>query len=103
MDSIQMAEAAKSPSITRGKKKTVFIVDDHPLLRQGLALLVNRERDLAVCGEAEEAQTAMREIALKKPDILIADISLNGPDGLDLLKSLRMLYPNLPVLILSMH
>jgi DNA-binding NarL/FixJ family response regulator len=89
--------------IKRPKKKTVFIVDDHPLLRQGLALLVNRERDLAVCGEAEEAQTAMKEIPLKKPDILIADISLNGPDGLDLLKSLRMLYPNLPVLILSMH
>jgi DNA-binding NarL/FixJ family response regulator len=88
---------------TRVKKKTVFIVDDHPLLRQGLALLVNRERDLAVCGEAEEAQSAMREITLKKPDILIADISLNGPDGLDLLKNLRMLYPNLPVLILSMH
>ena len=98
-----MAETAKSQSVTRARKKAVFIVDDHPLLRQGLALLVNRERDLTVCGEAEEAQTAMREITLKKPDILIADISLNGPDGLDLLKNLRMLYPNLPVLILSMH
>jgi DNA-binding NarL/FixJ family response regulator len=98
-----MAETANSQSVTRAKKKTVFIVDDHPLLRQGLALLVNRERDLTVCGEAEEAQTAMREITLKKPDILIADISLNGPDGLDLLKNLRMLYPSLPVLILSMH
>ncbi len=98
-----MAETAKSQSVTRVKKKTVFIVDDHPLLRQGLALLVNREQDLAVCGEAEEAQTAMKEIAAKKPDILIADISLNGPDGLDLLKNLRTLYPNLPVLILSMH
>ena len=84
-------------------KRTVFIVDDHPLLRQGLALMINREQDLMVCGEAEEAHTAMREIAVKQPDILIADISLNGPDGLDLLKSLRMLYPTLPVLILSMH
>ena len=100
---MRMAETTKSQSVTRAKKKTVFIVDDHPLLRQGLALLINRERDLAVCGEAEEAQTAMREITLKKPDILIADISLNGPDGLDLLKNLRMLYPSLPVLILSMH
>ena len=98
-----MAEIAKPQSVTKVKKKTVFIVDDHPLLRQGLALLVNRERDLAVCGEAEEAQTAMTEIAAKKPDILIADISLNGPDGLDLLKNLRVLYPSLPVLILSMH
>jgi DNA-binding NarL/FixJ family response regulator len=100
---MSMAETTKSQSVTRAKKKTVFIVDDHPLLRQGLALLVNRERDLVVCGEAEEAQTAMKEITVKKPDILIADISLNGPDGLDLLKNLRMLYPNLPVLILSMH
>src|ERR1700678_733671 len=87
----------------RVKKKTVFVVDDHPLLRQGLALLINREQDLMVCGEAEEAQTAMTEIAAKRPDILIADISLNGPDGLDLLKNLRTQYPNLPVLILSMH
>ena len=78
-------------------------MDDHPLLRRGLALLINREQDLAVCGEAEEAETAMTEIAAKKPDILIVDISLNGPDGLDLLKSLRTLYPSLPVLILSMH
>ncbi|MGC2212140.1 MAG: response regulator transcription factor [Silvibacterium sp.] len=78
-------------------------MDDHPLLRQGLALLINREQDLAVCGEAEEAQAAMMAIAGKQPDILIADISLNGPDGLDLLKSLRTLYPDLPVLILSMH
>jgi DNA-binding NarL/FixJ family response regulator len=91
------------PTPARGKKKTVFVVDDHPLLRQGLALLINREQDLMVCGEAEEAQTAMTEIAAKKPDILIADISLNGPDGLDLLKNLRTQYPNLPVLILSMH
>ncbi len=98
-----MAETTKSQGVTRTKKKTVFIVDDHPLLRQGLALLINRERDLAVCGEAEEAQTAIKEITAKKPDILIADISLNGPDGLDLLKNLRTLYPSLPVLILSMH
>ena len=98
-----MARTAKSPAVPQVKKKTVFIVDDHPLLRQGLALLINREQDLAVCGEAAEAQTAMKEIAAQRPDILIADISLNGPDGLDLLKNLRGLYPNLPVLILSMH
>src|ERR1700723_1265531 len=103
MDSTRMAQTDNSPCVPQVKKKTVFVVDDHPLLRQGLALMINREHDLMVCGEAEEAHTAMREIAAKQPDILIADISLNGPDGLDLLKSLRMLYPNLPVLILSMH
>jgi DNA-binding NarL/FixJ family response regulator len=100
---MRTAEAPRSQSIARARKKTVFVVDDHPLLRQGLALMINREHDLMVCGEAEEAQTAMRAIAAKRPDILIADISLNGPDGLDLLKSLRTLYPDLPVLVLSMH
>jgi len=97
-----MPQNARSQVAMRAKK-TVFVVDDHPVLRQGLALLINREPDLTVCGEAEEAQAAMRAIALKQPDLLIADISLNGPDGLDLLKDLRALYPDLPVLILSMH
>ena len=84
-------------------KKSVFVVDDHPLLRQGLALLIDQQQDLEVSGEAEEAQAAMRTIAQKQPDILIVDISLNGPDGLDLLKTIRASYPDLPVLILSMH
>jgi DNA-binding NarL/FixJ family response regulator len=100
---MRLAEATNSHDAARVRKKAVFVVDDHPLLRQGLALLINREQDLMVCGEAEEAQAAMKSIAEKKPDILIVDISLNGPDGLDLLKNLRMLYPDLPVLILSMH
>jgi DNA-binding NarL/FixJ family response regulator len=98
-----MAHTSKSNGAASIRKKTVFVVDDHPLLRQGLAMLINREPDLVVCGEAEEASTAMKAIASVRPDILIADISLNGPDGLDLLKNLRMLYPDLPVLILSMH
>jgi DNA-binding NarL/FixJ family response regulator len=84
-------------------KRTVFVVDDHPLLRQGLALLINQQQDLEVCGEAEEAHAAMQAIGKKRPDILIVDISLNGPDGLDLLKNIRASYPDLPVLILSMH
>jgi DNA-binding NarL/FixJ family response regulator len=79
------------------------VVDDHPLLRQGLAMLINREPDLVVCGEAEEGAAAMKAIAAARPDIMIADISLNGPDGLEMLKNIRILYPELPVLILSMH
>src|ERR1700729_2836647 len=103
MDSTRMAQTTNSPVVPPVKKRTVFIVDDHPLLRQGLALMINREKDLAVCGEAEEAQAAMRAIAQYQPDILIVDISLNGPDGLELLKNIRNSYPGLPVLILSMH
>jgi DNA-binding NarL/FixJ family response regulator len=98
-----MTEFSRQNGPTNAKKKSVFIVDDHPLLRKGLALLINREPDLAVCGEAEEAQSAMKGISENKPDIMIVDISLNGPDGLDLLKNIRALYPDLPVLILSMH
>ena len=98
-----MTETIKMADSVAIQKKTVFVVDDHPLLRQGLAMMINREPDQVVCGEAEEAHAAMKAISASMPDILIADISLNGPDGLDLLKNLRLIYPDLPVLILSMH
>jgi DNA-binding NarL/FixJ family response regulator len=84
-------------------KKKVLVIDDHPLLRQGLAMLINQQMDMEVCGEAEEARVVMGSIQQTQPDILILDISLKGPDGLDLLKSIRNLHPDLPVLILSMH
>jgi len=84
-------------------KAKVLIVDDHPIIRSGLTQLIDREPDLAVCGEAQEMHTALRAINSLKPDILIVDISLNGPDGLDLLKNIRARDPHLPVLILSMH
>lgn len=84
-------------------KKRILVVDDHPIVREGLALLINRQADLVVCGEAEEATSAMHVLASARPDVLIVDISLNGPDGLDLLKNIRTTHPALPVLILSMH
>ena len=93
----------KSQNHTACRKSRILVVDDHPIVRQGLALLINQEADLVVCGEAEEATGAMHVLASAKPDILIVDISLNGPDGIDLLKNIRNLHPTLPVLILSMH
>ena len=93
-------QASQNHAVT---KKRILVVDDHPIVRQGLALLINREPDLVVCGEAEEAMGAMHVLASARPDVLIVDISLNGPDGLDLLKNIRTTHPNLPVLILSMH
>jgi DNA-binding NarL/FixJ family response regulator len=84
-------------------KKRILLVDDHPIVRQGMALFINREDDLNVCGEAEDALSALHAIPACRPDLVIVDISLNGPDGLDLLKSIRIQYPGLPVLILSMH
>ena len=84
-------------------KKRVFVVDDHPIVRQGLALLINQEADLSVCGEAEDMHTALQAAPASRPDVMIVDISLNGPDGLELLKHVRLKCPALPVLILSMH
>jgi DNA-binding NarL/FixJ family response regulator len=84
-------------------KKKILVVDDHPIVRQGLALLINREPDLVVCGEAEESMSAIQLLASTAPDVLIVDISLSGPDGIDLLKTIRTTHPTLPVLILSMH
>jgi DNA-binding NarL/FixJ family response regulator len=95
--------ATNKPASQSATKKRILVVDDHPIVRQGLALMINRESDLVVCGEAEEATGAMHVLASSRPDVLIVDISLNGPDGLDLLKNIRLTHPTLPVLILSMH
>jgi DNA-binding NarL/FixJ family response regulator len=81
----------------------VLLVDDHPIVRQGLALLIDREPDLSVCGEADGAHSAFHAITTLRPDIVVLDISLSGPDGLDVLKDIRMKTASLPVLILSMH
>jgi DNA-binding NarL/FixJ family response regulator len=85
------------------KKHRVLLVDDHPIVRQGLALLIDRENDLSVCGEAGGAHSAFHAVATLRPDIVVLDISLSGPDGLDVLKEIRTKTTHLPVLILSMH
>jgi DNA-binding NarL/FixJ family response regulator len=96
--------ATSRPQLTSHPKKSrVLLVDDHPIVRQGLALLIDREPDLAVCGEAEGAHTAYHAIATLRPDLVVLDISLSGPDGLDVLKEIRTSTGSLPVLILSMH
>ena len=104
MKDIHMADTFYPRTDMRQRpRRLVLVVDDHPLLRQGLALLINQQQDMQVCGEAEEAHAACSVLRRSKPDIMILDISLKGPDGLELLKSIRALDPDLPVLILSMH
>lgn len=83
--------------------KKVLIVDDHPIVRHGLAQLIGQEKDLAVCGEAGTYDEALAALARGLPDVVILDLSLPGPSGLSLLKRIRELYPELPVLVLSMH
>jgi len=85
------------------KKKRILIVDDHPMMRQGLAQLIGTEQDLIICGEAENAESALDGIGALKPDLVLADISLPGKNGLELIKDFQALQPGLPVLVISMH
>lgn len=95
---------ATRPEIaTQPRRFRILLIDDHPIVRQGLALLIDREPDLCVCGEAEGASTAFHAITTLRPDLVVLDISLAGPDGLDVLKEIRLNTAGLPVLILSMH
>jgi DNA-binding NarL/FixJ family response regulator len=90
-------------SVSNQPKTRVFLVDDHPMVREHLAALLEREPDLTVCGEAEDAPTALSRIGQLSPQLVIMDISLKKSHGLELLKDLKTLHPKLPVLILSMH
>jgi DNA-binding NarL/FixJ family response regulator len=87
----------------RNAKKKVLIVDDHPLLRDGLARVLNQQADLTVCGEAGEARGALAAVATLAPDVVIVDLTLDEGNGLDLVKDLHARNPRLPVLVLSMH
>jgi len=85
------------------ERKQIFIVDDHPVFREGLVGLVKREPDLAVCGEADNAPQALAGIEELKPDLVLVDIGLPGKSGLELTKDLRALLPAIAVLVISMH
>ncbi|MBM4137540.1 MAG: response regulator transcription factor [Nitrospira sp.] len=96
----------KKQHTTNKDKVNIFIVDDHPIVRQGLTQLINNEADLMVCGQAEDAHTAMEGIAAGYPDMVIVDLSLQGTygtNGIDLIKNIKVHYPNLYILVLSMH
>lgn len=84
-------------------RQRIFVVDDHPLVREGLAKLINQEPGLCVCGEAADARGAYDGIAQSAPDAVIVDLSLRGDSGLDLIKRLQDLDAPPAVLVLSMH
>ncbi|MBN1476461.1 response regulator transcription factor [Candidatus Sumerlaeota bacterium] len=96
MESRASGETAQRPA-------RVLIIDDHPLVRAGLAQMLRIEPDLRICGEAEDAASGLSAIEEMKPDIVILDISLRGVSGLDLLKDLRARGIEVPILVLSMH
>ena len=89
---------------TRANAKTrILIVDDHPMMRQGLAQLVNNEPDLAVCCEVENAHQALAAIDKDPPDLVLADITLPDKSGIELIKDIQAINPGLAVLVISMH
>jgi len=81
----------------------ILIVDDHPMMREGLRTLISRERDLIVCGEAETAGQALDAVAKLKPDLVLADITLPGPNGIELIKDICALQQGMLILVISMH
>jgi DNA-binding NarL/FixJ family response regulator len=84
-------------------RKSVLIVDDHAMLREGLVKLIDCESDLQVCGEAGEAFTALELATLCKPDLVLSDLSLPGKSGIEFIKDLRALFPSQAVLVVSIH
>lgn len=84
-------------------KKKILIVDDHPMMREGLAQLIGNETDLMVCGEAGDANEGLEKIKLLKPDLVIADITMPGKNGIELIKDIQAMHAGLSVLVISMH
>lgn len=81
----------------------LFVVDDHPIVREGLTYLIDAEPDLHVCGETGEASQAVRAVSALQPDLVVCDLVLQDSSGLDLLKVLHARHPKLPILVVSMH
>ena len=96
---------AAANTIIPGKRgvRSVLIVDDHPIVRQGLRRVIECEEDLSVCGEAETVRDARSAIKDLNPDVMIADISLKQGDGIELVRDVRAHHPQLPILVLSKH
>ena len=86
-----------------GARARLLVVDDHPLLREGLRGVIDRETDLVVCGEAENAQQAMDAVAKLRPDLVLVDVGLPGKSGLELVRDLKAMHPRLKILAVSMH
>jgi DNA-binding NarL/FixJ family response regulator len=96
-----MSEATTEPKPPA--KSRIFLVDDHAMFREGLRQLIEREPDMTVCGDAADAAAALTGLAAAAPDLVIVDISLGGTSGIELIKTIKAQYEDLPVLVVSMH
>lgn len=95
--------SAAAPADSGVGKRRIFLVDDHPIVRQGLVQLIDKEADLIVVGEGEDVYESLQAIRSSLPDLCLVDVSLRGGDGLELVKEIKAFNPDLPVLMLSMH
>jgi len=95
--------ATSSPVKTKKDKIKVMVVDDHPIVRQGLSQMINLEEDMVFAGEAGNSVEAMKNIEKIKPDLVLVDISLKGTSGLELTKTILNSYPKTLILIVSMY
>jgi DNA-binding NarL/FixJ family response regulator len=101
--SIEITMAQAKPSQAKDNRKRILLVDDHAVVRFGIAQLINQQSDLMVCGEEEDAANALSAIGKLKPDLVIADISLKDSSGLELMRNIKAQYSGLPVLVVSAH
>jgi DNA-binding NarL/FixJ family response regulator len=98
-----MKQPEASPAKAGVRRARILLVEDHPIVRQGLAQLLGQTPDLEICAFAEDSLSAVQAVKTESPDLAIVDISLQSADGLELVKDLRARKFHLPVLILSMH
>jgi DNA-binding NarL/FixJ family response regulator len=95
--------AQPKPNPAGDRKTRILLVDDHAVVRYGIAQLINRQPDMVVCGEEEAASNALSAIGKLKPDLVIADISLKDSSGLELMRNIKAQYSGMPVLVVSAH
>jgi len=100
---MRQASATRTAKKPRPEMKRLLLVDDHPIMRHGLVQLISAEPDLEVCAEAGNAADGMVAVTSKKPDLVIADLTLPDKHGLEFIKDIRALHPDLQILVLSMH
>jgi DNA-binding NarL/FixJ family response regulator len=98
-----MNNQGEAPPSTGLAKKRILLVDDHPIFRHGLEDLLEKQADLAICGHADSAPAALTEMRRLNPDLAIVDVSINGTNGIELVKQMKAESPNLSILVLSMH
>jgi DNA-binding NarL/FixJ family response regulator len=98
-----MDRKSRTAGTAKSRRTRILLVDDHPLVRERLAEIINREADLTVCGEAEDRHEALAAVLAKRPNLVIIDLTLKNSDGMELIKDIRSRWPKLRMLVVSMH